>query len=136
MLSAGAPAVRAQDGLRVVSTTGMVGDLAAGVLGGAGTAETLMGEGVDPHLYKMTRADLSRLVAADIVFFNGLLLEGKMTDALTRIGEAGKPVLPVTEQLAADYLLGSQDYPGQADPHVWMRSEEHTSELQSLMRNS
>src|SRR3546814_13116071 len=79
-----------------------------------------MGEGVDPHLYKMTRADLSRLVAADIVFFNGLLLEGKMTDALTRIGEAGKPVLPVTEQLAADYLLGSQDYPGQADPHVWM----------------
>src|SRR3546814_7597832 len=43
-----------------------------------------------------------------------------MTDALTRSGEAGKPVLPVTEQLAADYLLGSQDYPGQADPHVWM----------------
>src|SRR3546814_12867501 len=79
-----------------------------------------MGEGVDPHLYKMTRADLSRLVAADIVFFNGLLLEGKMTDALTRIGEAGKPVLPVTEQLAADYLLGSQDYPGPAGPHVWM----------------
>src|SRR3546814_7217840 len=87
-----------------------------------------------------------------------------MTDALTRSGEAGKPVLPVTEQLAADYLLGSQDYPGQADPHVWMdvsawlraldvvrvglaalrpdlaasfsRSEEHTSELQSLMRIS
>src|SRR3546814_15966194 len=63
MLSAGAPAVRAQDGLRVVSTTGMVGDLAAGVLGGAGTAETLMGEGVDPPLYKMTRAALSRPVA-------------------------------------------------------------------------
>src|SRR3546814_10905654 len=105
-LPAGVPAARAQSGPRVVSTTGMVGDLAANVLGGTGTSETLMGEGVDPHLYKMTRADLSRLVAADIVFFNGLLLEGKMTDALTRIGEAGKPVLPVTEPLEADYLLG------------------------------
>src|SRR3546814_20261763 len=87
MLSAGAPAVRAQDGLRVVSTTGMVGDLAAGVLGGAGTAETLMGEGVDPPLYKNPRADLSRMVAACLVSFHGLLLYGKMTDAHTRRSE-------------------------------------------------
>src|SRR5690606_6458504 len=80
----------------------------------------MMGEGDDPHLYKTTRADLSRLVGADIVFYSGLLLEGKMTDVLQRVAEAGKPVIAVTDGVDAARLLGSADYAGQFDPHVWM----------------
>ncbi len=115
---AGSPA--AAQSLRVVATTAIVGDIVANVMGEAGHVEWLMGEGVDPHLYKITRADLSRLVSADIVFYSGLLLEGKMTDVLQRIAEAGKPVIAVTDGVDAARLLGSADYAGQFDPHVWM----------------
>ena len=115
---AGSPA--AGQSLRVVATTAIVGDIVANVMGETGQVEWLMGEGVDPHLYKITRADLSRLVGADIVFYSGLLLEGKMTDVLQRIAEAGKPVIAVTDDVDAARLLGSADYAGQFDPHVWM----------------
>jgi manganese/zinc/iron transport system substrate-binding protein len=83
--------------LSVVATTGMIGDLVAQHRGRAAEVTQLMGEGVDPHLYKTTRSDIARCSGADIVFYNGLLLEGKMTDALVRVATSGKPVFAVTE---------------------------------------
>ncbi|MEL6797070.1 MAG: zinc ABC transporter substrate-binding protein, partial [Planctomycetota bacterium] len=74
----------AQERLSIVATTGMVADVAAGVVGDRADVETLMGPGVDPHLYKPTRSDVRRLMDADVIFYNGLLLEGQLTDALIR----------------------------------------------------
>jgi manganese/zinc/iron transport system substrate-binding protein len=90
------------------------------VVGRAGRVEVLLGSGVDPHTYKLTRADIGRLMGADIVVYNGLLLEGKMTDALVRVAGSGRPVLAVTEDLGDDYLLSPKEFEGQYDPHVWM----------------
>jgi len=103
---------------RILSTTAMIGDLVREIGGDRVRAETLLGEGVDPHTYKPTRADVARLTAADAVFYNGLLLEGQMTDLFVRLARAGKPVFAVTELLAADRLLAAED--GKDDPHVWM----------------
>jgi manganese/zinc/iron transport system substrate-binding protein len=103
---------------RIVSTTAMIGDLVREIGGDRVRAETLLGEGVDPHTYKPTRADVARLTAADAVFYNGLLLEGQMTDLFARLARAGKPVFAVTDLLAADRLLAAED--GKDDPHVWM----------------
>jgi len=103
---------------RVLSTTAMIGDLVREIGGDRVRAETLLGEGVDPHTYKPTRADIARLSAADAVFYNGLLLEGQMTDVFVRLARGGKPVFAVTELLAADHLLQEDD--GKDDPHVWM----------------
>ena len=80
-----------------VSTTGMIGDLVKAVAKERATVTVLMGPGVDPHLYKPTRSDMVALGKADMVFYNGLLLEGKMTDALIRVARSGKPVVAVTE---------------------------------------
>ena len=57
---------------------------------------------------------------ADVVFYNGLLLEGKMTDALVRAATAGKKVHAVTEEIDEGYLLEPEDFAGHFDPHVWM----------------
>jgi len=103
-----------------LATTGMVGDAVKAVVGDTGKVEVLLGSGVDPHSYKPTRADVARLSSADIVFYNGLLLEGKMTDALVRVANAGRPVIPVTEALDEKFLLEPEGFDGQYDPHVWM----------------
>ena len=60
------------------------------------------------------------MLAADLVFYNGLLLEGKMTDALVRVARAGKPVFAVTELIDESYLMAPPAFAGAFDPHVWM----------------
>jgi manganese/zinc/iron transport system substrate-binding protein len=96
----------------------MIGDILREVGGERVEAAALMGEGVDPHLYRPTRADLSGLLAADIVFYNGLALEGRMGETLVRVARAGKPVFAIAEALPEDSLL--TDEAGHPDPHVWM----------------
>jgi len=104
----------------VVATVAMVGDAVREVTGGRIAATTLIGEGVDPHLFRPTRADIARLLGADAVFGVGHRLEGRMGDVLERVRTAGKPVVLMGETLPRDRLLAHPDYPDAADPHVWM----------------
>ncbi len=106
--------------LTVVCTTGMIADIVREVAGDRATVTGLMGPGVDPHLYKPTRSDGDRLLNADVIFYNGLLLEGKMVDALVRAATAGQPVFAVTELIDESYLLEPAELEGTTDPHVWM----------------
>jgi manganese/zinc/iron transport system substrate-binding protein len=103
-----------------VATTGMVADIVRSVAGDRAKVSALMSAGVDPHLYRATRDDVSALLAADVVFYNGLNLEGKMSDVFVKIARGGKPVHAVTELLPQDFLLSPPDFQGHDDPHVWM----------------
>lgn len=116
----GAQPASAQPKLQAVATTGMIADIVANVGGGRVAVTPLMGAGVDPHLYKATRSDIQKMLNADIVFYNGLLLEGKITDAFVKVASSGKPVFAVTELLPEDRLLEPAEFQGHFDPHVWM----------------
>lgn len=117
----GSAPVAAKDGkLNVVATTGMIADIVRSVGGDRVTVRQLMGQGVDPHLYKATRSDIAAMLNADVVFYNGLLLEGKMTDAFVRVATSGRPVFAVTELIEEDYLIEPAGVSGHYDPHVWM----------------
>jgi manganese/zinc/iron transport system substrate-binding protein len=105
---------------QIVTTTGMITDIVSNVVGDKANVRGLIGSGVDPHLYKPTRSDIALLNSADVVFYNGLLLEGKMTDAFIRIATSGKPVFAVTDLLERDFLLEPEEFQGHYDPHVWM----------------
>ncbi|TWT35521.1 Periplasmic zinc-binding protein TroA precursor [Posidoniimonas corsicana] len=105
----------------VVATTGPVGELVRNIAGDHARVEVLMGPGVDPHLYRELPADTEKLGRADVIFYNGLHLEGRMGDTLAKLGRK-KPVYAVTEVLErdhADQLLTPPDFAGHADPHVW-----------------
>ena len=115
-----APVPAAAQSFTALATTGMIGDAVKAIVGETGKVEVLLGSGIDPHSYKPTRADIARLSSAEIVFYNGLLLEGKMTDALVRVASAGRPVVAVSEALDEKFLLEPQGFAGQYDPHVWM----------------
>jgi manganese/zinc/iron transport system substrate-binding protein len=115
-----APALAQRRPPLVLSTVGMVGDMAAAVAGSALRTETLIGEGVDPHLFRPTRNDIARLLAADVILANGHRLEGRMGDVFERARAAGKPVLLVAETLPRDRLRAHPEHPEAIDPHVWM----------------
>ena len=112
---------RPGDPLRVVCTTGQVGDVLRNLGGEHVEVETLMGPGVDPHLYKATVGDRRTLNAADVIFYSGLHLEGRLAGVLEKLAHR-QPAYAVTEDLhqhESDRLRkipGSQDT---YDPHVW-----------------
>jgi len=78
-----------------------------------------LGPGVDPHLHQVSRDDVAAIMAADVVFYSGLMLEGRMIDALDRLGDK-IPVHAVTENLDESELLSGEAESGHPDPHVWM----------------
>jgi manganese/zinc/iron transport system substrate-binding protein len=105
--------------IRVTTTVTMVSDLVKQVGGDRVEVQGLMGPGVDPHLYKAAASDVSKLQGADVIFFSGLLLEGKMQDVFAKMARTKKHVYPVTESIAQDKLLEPPEFAGHFDPHVW-----------------
>jgi manganese/zinc/iron transport system substrate-binding protein len=80
---------------------------------------SLLGEGVDPHTYRPTRADIARLTGADLIVANGLHLEAQLDETLKSLARA-KPVLFAAERIPQDRLLADDEYKDRKDPHVWM----------------
>lgn len=104
----------------IVCTVSMVSDIVRQIVGDQAEVVGLIGEGVDPHLYKPTRNDIAAMQSADVIFYSGLMLEGKMGETLEKLSASGKRVVAVTQRIDAAYLLGWPDSPGHHDPHVWM----------------
>lgn len=104
--------------IRVTTTTTIITDLVEQVGGDEVRVTGLMGPGVDPHLYQASQGDVDALLEADVVFYNGLFLEGQMEDILEQAGQQ-TPTVRVTEGIPEDRLLESVQYEGQFDPHVW-----------------
>jgi len=106
--------------VQVVATVGMVADIVRAVLGDQAQVTSLIGEGIDPHLYKPTRDDVLQLSNADVIFYNGLLLEGKMADILEKLTAKNKQVFAVAGLISEDQLLSPAEFGGHHDPHIWM----------------
>jgi len=104
----------------VVTTVGMVTDIVRQVAGDKANVTGIIGEGVDPHLYKPTRNDVAALMDADCIFYSGLMLEGKMSDTFVKVATGGKPVYAVTQLIDPAFLLEPPEFAGHPDPHVWM----------------
>jgi manganese/zinc/iron transport system substrate-binding protein len=103
----------------VATTIGMVADLVRQVGGERVEVEQLMGPGVDPHLYKPTSTDAARLSKADVIFYSGLMLEGRMGDLFAKLARSGKRGDPTTESVPEDLLTEPKEFAGHYDPHIW-----------------
>ncbi len=109
--------------LKVTATTGMIADVVREVGGEHVDVTGLMGPGTDPHLYKASQGDIRRLDDAEIVFYNGLHLEGTMAEMMEKLSDR-KPTVAVAEAIPEDRLI-TADQQGNAalDPHVWFDVE-------------
>jgi manganese/zinc/iron transport system substrate-binding protein len=106
--------------VRAVATTSIVADVVRAVGGDRVEVISLMGAGVDPHLYRASEGDVRRMSDADIVFFNGLHLEGRMGEVLEEMGARGTPTVAIAEAIDSSVLLTPPEFAGAFDPHVWM----------------
>ena len=104
--------------LKVVVTTSMLTDLVKNIGGDLIDLQGLMGAGVDPHLYKASEGDVSKLFNADVIFYNGLHLEGKLVAVFEKM-ETQKTTVALGEFLAKEGLIGSDYFASNYDPHVW-----------------
>ncbi len=102
----------------VLATTGMIADAVRALAGEAVEVEALMRPGVDPHLFKASEGDVRRLSRADLILYNGLLLEGKLAGVLGKL-ERRRRVVAVAEAIPAEELIASDISGGHYDPHVW-----------------
>lgn len=118
VISCAAPSTKEKgDKLNILTTTGIIADVVQNIVGDKADVIALMGPGVDPHLYKATQSDLSKMNEADVIFYNGLHLEGKMVEVLEKLSHR-KPVKAVSDVLDKSVLRKAPT--GDAiDPHIW-----------------
>lgn len=110
---------KAQNGkLKVVTTTTMITDLLRNIGGDSISIQGLMGSGVDPHLYKASEGDVSKLSNADVVFYTGLHLEGKLVDVFEKMGKSTNTIA-LADVLDKNKLIGSEYFASNYDPHIW-----------------
>ena len=108
--------------LKIVTTTTMITDLVHNIGGDSVTVQGLMGSGVDPHLYKASEGDVSKLTSADVVFYSGLHLEGKLVDVFEKMGRNSKTIA-LAEVLDKNGLISSEYFASNYDPHIWFNIE-------------
>ncbi len=103
--------------LNVVTTTTMITDLVKHIGGAHINLQGLMGSGVDPHLYKASEGDVSKLANADVIFYNGLHLEGKLVEVFEKMKH--KKTVAISDALDKSSLIGSEYFASNYDPHIW-----------------
>lgn len=101
---------------KLIVTIAQIGEPLGRMLDGCAEVETMLGPGVDPHLYRLTRTDTAKALAADGIVANGLNLEAQMRSLFDRLADR-KPVFFVGEMADPDKLLRPGGAP---DPHLWM----------------
>ena len=105
--------------LKVVSTTTMITDLLKQIAGDKIELNGLMGPGVDPHLYKASEGDVSKLFNADIIVYSGLHLEGKMVDLFEKMQKQGRKTFAVASAIPESELITVDESSQHFDPHIW-----------------
>lgn len=107
------------DKLKIVCTTTQIRDLLENIGKDKIHVKALMGAGVDPHLYKATEGDVQKIFESDIVFYNGLHLEGKLESVFEKMGVYKNKTLGLGNYLPENKRIASSDFGGNYDPHVW-----------------
>jgi manganese/zinc/iron transport system substrate-binding protein len=108
----------AEKKIKVTTTIGMITDVVKQVGGEHVEVTGLMKAGVDPHLYKASQGDIQKLDNADIIFYNGLHLEGKMVEIFENMAKK-KTAAAVSDKIDRSKLRSGAEMKTEYDPHIW-----------------
>ncbi len=100
----------------IVCTTTIIGDAVKLLVKDKFEVLTLMGAGVDPHMYEAKPSDVRALGNARVIIYNGLHLEGKMTDLFERMNDE-KDIIAFSNGMEVKRLIKLNAH--SKDPHVW-----------------
>ncbi len=113
-LAACSPPSAGTNGLGVVATTSIIGDIVESVAPPGVSVEVLIPLGVDPHDFRPSSAQVAAISSADVVFANGGGLEEGLVDVLESARSDGARVV---ELLGS---VGPLRRDGSLDPHFWL----------------
>jgi zinc/manganese transport system substrate-binding protein len=105
--------------ITAVATISILGDLVQNVGGDRVNVTTLVGPNGDAHVYSPTPGDVRKLAGADVVFVNGLGLEGWMT-RLVKASGTKAPMIVASTGVAPRQMGDARDPARfEIDPHAW-----------------
>lgn len=102
----------------ILCSTSMIADTARILIGDKVEVISIMGPGIDPHLYKASSHDAYNIQNATVIFYNGLHLEGKMAEIFSQIQKQGRKIFAVADGIDSEELIATE-YEGLYDPHIW-----------------
>ncbi len=109
---------------RIVATTTMLADMARRIAGDKAEVIALMAPGVDPHTYELPARAIGQLNTADLVIYNGMLLEGKMEELIKGLESRKIPTFAVASVVPHEKLFTAESLgSGHGDPHIWGDAE-------------
>jgi zinc/manganese transport system substrate-binding protein len=108
---------KTSDRPRAVATFSILGDLVSNVGGERVQLATLVGANGDVHVYAPTPGDVKTIAAADVVFVNGLGLEGWLDRLIT--AAATRAPIVVTSRGVAPHSGPVGHGRVANDPHAW-----------------
>jgi ABC-type Zn uptake system ZnuABC Zn-binding protein ZnuA len=102
--------------LKVVASTGIIGDLVNQIGGSRVKVSTILPANADPHEFEPSPKDVATLQDANVVFIHGLGLDNWAQDLIDNSG-ADFTVVTVTDGVETVNRLGGNG--DDVDPHVW-----------------
>ena len=106
-----------EDGVDIVVTTTVLGDIVRSIVGSSATVQILMPLGADSHDFQASAQQVAGINKADLVVANGLGLEEGLELVLATAADDGARVLKVGPSVDPMPLRSEPDSP---DPHVWL----------------
>lgn len=117
------PAQAGEPPLQVLATVGMIADIAQQVAGECADVTTLMGPGVDPHVYTARPSDVRAIAEAELILYVDQTLEDRLAETLDRFRDRTPTVGLAAATFSDAELLEDPDAPGATDPHLWMDAQ-------------
>lgn len=102
----------------ILTTTSILRDTIKNIVKEDVDVVSLMGPGIDPHTYQATLKDIQELKQADIVFYNGVYLEGKITNLLENMTKERK-IYAASDAIDKNQFIYGDIFPLGVDPHIW-----------------
>lgn len=117
------PTPGGSEGITIVATTSILGDVVTEIVGADADVVVLMGPGQEPHAFRPSAAQAARLSEADLIVSSGLQLEEGLLDTLAAAESGGTPILRVGDALDPIPIV-QPDRPDVVstaiDPHWWL----------------
>ncbi len=118
---------RAEGPLKVMATTGIIGDMVSQIGGSRLDAQTILPANADPHEFEPAPQDIAKVSGAAVIFVHGLELDS-WSEAIIENSDGGFTVVTVTDGIEAVERNGGEehehehegdDHDHHLDPHVW-----------------
>ncbi|AQS53507.1 Manganese-binding lipoprotein MntA [Jeotgalibaca dankookensis] len=117
-------ASNSDDKLQVVSSFTIIQDLAREIGGDDVSIHNLVPTGTDPHEYEPLPLDMKKATDADILFYNGLNLEGGedgwFFKMINSVNQDMDNLYSLTERVEPMYLSGEDGKKDQINPHAFI----------------